>query len=185
MSIPLIGGLRCPVDSMDEKPYDLFYFPLIVEVTLRPRLGMPPDTHPHGKPFGQFKDILVRFIVTHKEYAGLPEVNHQGQHCRSFPTFPLMQHIHRRFPKNQAQDRREVIEQEEKSNTRSGGLIGPSQVLATQIISFPLRKHPNLGGSCPGNGTIDPHHSRSILLGLARRERFFAQFFHFALSTAW
>jgi hypothetical protein len=38
---------------------------------------------------------------------------------------------------------------------------------------FPLRKHPNWGGRGPGNGTIHPRHSRAILLGLARSERFF------------
>jgi hypothetical protein len=56
---------------MDEKPYDLFYFPLMVEVILRPRLSMSPDTHPHGQPLGKLEDILVCLIITNEKQAGL------------------------------------------------------------------------------------------------------------------
>jgi hypothetical protein len=35
-----------------------------------------------------------------------------------------------------------------------------NQVLSAQNTLFPLRKHPNLGGSCLGNGTISPRHPR-------------------------
>ena len=77
---------------MDEKPYDLFYFPLMVEVILRPRLGMSPDTHPHGQPFGQFEDILVRFIVTDEKQAGLPEVTIRAKTAVPFPLSPGARH---------------------------------------------------------------------------------------------
>ena len=71
LSITLIGGFRCPVDPMDEEPYDLFYFPLMVKVILRPRLIMSPHTHSHGEPLGKLEDILVCFIITNKKQAGL------------------------------------------------------------------------------------------------------------------
>jgi hypothetical protein len=49
--------------------------------------------------------------------------------------------------------------------------------VGASLPSFPIGKHPNMGGSRLGNGTIHPRHSRSILLGLTQRERFLAQLF--------
>ena len=51
------------------------------------------------------------------------------------------------------------------------------EALAKQNTPFSLIKHPNLGGSIPGNGTIHPGDLRTTLIVLARRARCFAPCF--------
>ena len=78
VSIIGIEGFRCPVDLMDEEPDDILDLSLILYVILRPRFGMSPHSHPHDKPLGQFKNILVRLIIADKKQACQPEVHHEG-----------------------------------------------------------------------------------------------------------
>ena len=120
LAITLISKFRYLVDPVHKKSYDLFDFPLMLEIELRPRFGMVPYLHPHGESFSHAKDILVRFIVTDKEYPGLPEVTHQSQHRRSFPALPRRECIDRRYPKNKSGCWRQLLEQKQQGHSHAG-----------------------------------------------------------------